>query len=170
MKKLDLLLAAPLALALAACGGTDSTSFTLASGNYAPSAATATAAFSTDNCNVVAFFSTGSEPFPVVVASDGKSATFNFTSVNAANRKETVAIDGNAITGTVSAGYQVTVGSTCAANFTVKVVSGELTADNDMHLVVQYDIANAVGSLCTTTDLDTKTLPCTSQVDFLAKK
>jgi hypothetical protein len=170
MKKLAILLALPLALALAGCGSSSTTSFTLTSGSYNPSGGTATAAFPADNCNVVAFFGLGADPFPVIVASDGKSATFNFSSTNNAAHQETVAIDGNNLVGTVSATYRTVFTPTCVTDYTVKVVSGELTANDDMHLVVQYDIANAPASLCTTVDLDTKTLPCTSQVDLIARK
>jgi len=170
MKKLAIPLALPLALALAGCGSSSTTSFTLASGSYNPSGGTATAAFPADNCNVVAFFGLGADPFPVVVATDGKSATFNFSSTNDAAHQETVAIDGNGLTGTVSASYHTVFTTTCLANYTVKVISGELTANDDMHLVLQYDIANAPGSLCAPADIDTKTIPCTSQVDLIARK
>jgi hypothetical protein len=170
MKKLAILLALPLALTLASCGSTSTTSFALTSGSFNPSGGTATAAFPADNCNVVAFFGLGADPFPVVVATDGKSATFNFSSTNDAAHQETVSIDGNGLVGTVSASYQTVFTSTCVTNYTVKVVSGELTAKDAMHLVLQYDIANASGSLCVPTDVDTKTLPCTSQVDLIAGK
>jgi len=171
MKKLAILLALPLALALAGCGSSSTTSFALTSGSFNPSGGTATAAFPADNCNVVAFFGLGADPFPVVVATDGKSATFNFSSSTAADHLETVAIDGNGLTGTVAANYQTVWGGTlCTSRTKVSIVSGELTANDDMHLLVQYEISAEPGATCTIADVDTKTLPCTSQVDLIARK
>jgi hypothetical protein len=170
--KIIALLAATLAFAACGSSGTDTsdggTTFTITSGNYTPSSPAATPTYLADNCRIVSLFSSG--VFPVTVATGGASATTNFSSGTASNYLETMTISGNQLTGSVAANYQTVVGSTCTFLTRVQIISGEITANDQMHLVVQYDISNAVGSTCTTTDVDTNVLPCTSQVDFLARK
>jgi len=162
MKKL----APVILIALVACGSSDST-HTLASGSYLPSRATA----NQDQCRMLAAFASNPATFPVTVAADGKSAVFNFSSSPApAGSNITVALNGNAISTTTKASYQVVDSGTCTFLEEVDIKSGDLLANNDMHLVIRYVFTNVVGSQCTAAGMGVDVLPCTSEIDFQAVK
>jgi len=165
MKKLALLLAVP--LALAGCGS-DSTTFTIATGAYKPSAGTATSAYANDNCNMVPEFSATSPNFNIEV--NGANARFDLKGGQTLAQYFTSAsISGNAITHVTDANYLTTVGATCVYRTKVQV-RGEITADNQVHLIAKYDKAVELPATCTIVDVDAKVLPCTSEVDFLGVK
>lgn len=167
MTRHAILLAAPLTL-LAACGSSSDKTFTITTGAYNVSAGTATQAFATDNCNVVSLFTAGNPPINVVV--NGTSASFDLKGGQTLPQYFTTAtITGNQIAHATDANFVTTVGATCAFRTRVQV-QGELLANDQLHLVAKYDIATEPGSTCTLADVDAKTLPCTSGVDFLAKK
>jgi len=165
MQKLALLVAVP--LALAGCGSSTDT-FTIATGAYKPSAGTATSAFPADNCNMVPEFSSTSPNFNIEV--NGSTARFDLKGgQTAAQYFTTASIAGNAITHVTNADYLTTVGATCVYRTTVQV-RGEITANNQVHLIAKYDKAVQSGASCTLADVDAKVLPCTSEVDFLGVK
>jgi hypothetical protein len=167
MTKRILLLAAPIAL-LAGCGSTSDTTNAITTGSYAVSGGTATAAFPTDNCNMVPLFTTGNPPIYVLV--NGTAARFDLEGGHTLTQYFTTAsINGNAIDHVTDANFLTVVGATCTFRTHVQV-RGEIVGNDDMHLVAKYDISNESGSACTIADVDVKVLPCTSEVDFLARK
>lgn len=165
MKKLALLVAAP--LALLGCGS-DSSTFTITTGAYNVSAGTATGAFPADNCNVVALFAAGNPPINVEV--NGNTARFDLKGGQTqAQYFTTAGIAGNSISHVTDANFLTTVGATCVFRTHVQV-RGEITANNKMHLIAKYDIAVESPATCTLADVDAKVLPCASEVDFLATR
>ena len=174
MKTKSLLLAAPLVLALAACGSSDTTTaFTLASGSYNPSAGTATSAYATDDCNMVGTFGLGA--FALLGGGRVRRAVRQLQLLGRRRRRPPRA-DGHRrerhlAKSTTPAAFETVFTNTCLANTIVRVVSGELTANDQLHLVVQYDISNAASSLLHHhRPRRHQVLPCTSQVDFIASK
>jgi hypothetical protein len=153
---------------LAACGTTSDTVYTISTGSYAVAAGTATAAFPADNCNIVPLFATGEPPIDVTVS--GTTANFDLKGGQVLPQyKTTATITDNEIAHVTDANFETAVGATCVFTTRVKV-NGEITANDSMHLVARYDIAVKGGTTCTLADVDAKTLPCTSEVDFLAEK
>lgn len=174
MTKRILLLAAPLAL-LAGCGSTSDTTYTITSGSYAVSGGTATATFPTDDCNMVALFTTGNPPIDVVV--EGTTAKFDLKGgQTAAAYFTTAAINGNAIDHVADANFLTPVLGTLCTFRTHVQVRGDIVGNDDMHLIAKYDITEELGAVCTNADVDAKGVPadafasCTSEVDFLATK
>ena len=167
MTKRILLLAAPLAL-LAGCGDSTDTVYTITTGSYDVSGGTATAAFPADACNMAPLFVAGQPPIDVTVS--GTTAHFDLKGGQTlAQYFTTATINNNAINHTADANFLTTVGTLCTFRTHVRV-NGEITANDQMHLIARYDITVEPGATCTLADVDADTLPCTSEVDFLASK
>jgi hypothetical protein len=177
MTKRILLLAAPLAL-VAACGGSDDpTVFTVSSGSYNVSSGTATAAFPNDACRMAPLFQVGELPIDLIV--NGTTANFDFVGDSAVlNRLTTAAINGNLIEHATDAFYDRfdNTPNPSGCVWTTRLqVNGEITANNSMRLIAKYTKAAKAGNtFCNATVIDTiidaASLPCTSEIDFLATK
>ncbi len=168
MNPRHLALAASL-LALTACGGSSTTTFTLSTGTYAVSGATTTSARPTDQCGLLGAYQDPSKVIGIVVA--GTTATFNLANDPgaAAATLSTATINGNALENPVDANYVVgPFGTNCLLRVQRRV-SGELTANDDARLDLTFEVAVESGT-CTGVTTPFTTLPCQSGYEFLAKK
>ncbi len=164
-----LLFAASLAL-LVACGGTDNKTFTLTSGTYAVSGATTSSARPSDQCGLIGAYTDPAKRIDITV--NGTTATFNLSQNTASNTWPTATINANALDELAAASYTANSG-TCLLRLNVSV-TGELTANDDTALTLNFDISQDTASpgTCTAADVSgsATVFPCQSGYHFLAKK
>ena len=164
-------LRAPIAAAalatLAACGSTDTaTTYTLTTGTYAVSGATANPA---DQCGLLPAFQAIGKAIDVAVV--GTSVGFDLGQNGIAATIPYATLNGNSIEQPVEASYTANSGS-CVLRIR-RTVTGELNGNDDATLLMHATIADdGSGTACTIGDLPAgaTAFPCTTDLHFLVRK
>jgi len=155
-------------MVLVACSGSND-KFTISTGTYNVSGATATSA---DGCDALSIFTDPAKAIDIAVS--GTTATFNLsqTANPPSNALPTATINGNALDSLAQASF--TSAGTGGCLLRIKnSISGELTANDDTALTLTVEVSQDAGSpaTCSGSDVGTNvTLPCQSGIHFLAKK
>jgi hypothetical protein len=159
-------------LLLGACGSNDET-FTISSGAYAVSGATATQ--TGDACGLLAIYSDTSKEIDLTV--NGSTVTFNLSQDASApsNALPTATISGNTLSKLAEASYTALGRNDTGCLLRLRTsVSGEITANDDTALTLSVDISEDAASPtpCTASDIsdDATSATCQSGFHFLAKK
>jgi hypothetical protein len=165
MKPRIALLAAPLAL-LAACSGDDTTTYTLTTGTYAVSGATAGTAAPGDQCNLIGSYQQAGKQIGVDVNAAGTTATFDLALDDNLVTQPSATINGNSLEAPVEASYTANLGN-CLLRVRRTVV-GELTGNDAAALQLHAEITiETDGSDCDGTPY---VAGCQSDIHFLASK
>ncbi|MBL0278573.1 MAG: hypothetical protein IPQ24_21310 [Anaeromyxobacter sp.] len=164
----SLILSAPL-LALAACGSTDETVFTLSTGTYDLSGATTTALRPVDQCGILAAYQDPAKVIGIAVA--GSTVTFNLANDSGAPLVSlpTATLTGNTIAVPVEANYLAgPFGTDCLLRIHRRV-QGELVGVDDARLELTFEVARESGT-CNVADIPFSAVTCSSGYEFLATK
>lgn len=155
---------------LAACGGSNTQTFTISSGTYAVSGATASASRPTDQCGLLDIYTDPAKRIDITV--NGTTATFNLSQNTQSNTWPTATINGNSLEKATTASYTSPSGS-CLLRLNV-AVTGEITNNDDTALTVDVDISQDAASpgTCTAASVTSTatTFPCQTGIHLLAKK
>ena len=162
------LLAVPLVF-LAACGGDDTKTYKITSGNYAVSGATVGTASPGDQCLLLESYKTPGKQIGIAVNATGNTATFDLTMASPVviGTLSSATIKGNSLEAPVEADYTANYGN-CLLRVR-RTVAGELTGNDaaalQLHAVItiQTDGTDCAGSPYLGAG-------CQSDIHFLANK